>query len=1178
MSKIKEVIKEFKLSSWAVNNRISVYVMIVIISIIGFSSYSSMPKESFPEIKQPTIYVNTPYPGNSPIDMENLVTRPIEKEINTISGLKKLTSTSIQDFSIIVAEFELDLPSNEVLQEVKDAVDRAKPDLPNDLPADPNVMELDFSEFPVMNVNVSGDYSQDKLKDYAEYLKDEFENLPEVSSVDITGLTEEEVEIAIDRVKMEALEISLNDVEQAISGENITMSGGDIKSVEGSDITRRSIRIDGEFDDYRELENVIIKNEFQNIVYLRDIGEVHFGQKEPTSFARLNQRPVVTLDVKKKSGGNLLDAAAGIQSIIKKAEADVFPKDLEIVVTNDQSKFTTMMVDNLENSIIMGVILVVIVLIFFLGVRNSMFVGIAIPLSMLMGIAILHFAGTTLNMMVLFSLILALGMLVDNGIVVVENIYRLRGEVGLDAEESSKQGTGEVASAIISSTATTVAAFVPLLFWKDLMGEFMKYLPITLIIVLSSSLFVALVVNPVLTADLMKVGKNKVSKGNRFWLRIAIMFIVGMLFFFTPTFKVIGGLFFAGIFFSLLSRYVLSPGGDYFMENLMPKLENGYANFARFALSKRRPIVFFVGTILLMIFSLMFFGMSNPKIVFFPDNEPKYVNIFVEAPLGTDIYKTDKITKKLEERIDAAIQPYDTLVEAMLAQVGEKTSDPNEGPQNGSSPHKARITVSFLEYSDRVFIEDNVSTSIIMQEIKNACKDFPEARLTFSKDAVGPPVGKPINVEVKGEDYLTLIDEVEKIKQKMEDADIAGVDQLKTDLELGKPMLEITINREAARRFGLSTVQIASTLRTALLGKEIGKYKEGEDDYEIQLRFKEDYRYNLGNLLNTVITFRNMATGQISQVPISAVTNIDYNSTYGTVKRKDMDRVISIYSEVEEGANANEIVAKFKEVLADHETKPGYEFKFTGEQEEQTASTEFLAGAMLLAVFIIFLIIVTQFNSVVGPLIIMFSVLFSTIGVFLGFGITGMPFSIMMSGIGIISLAGVVVNNAIVLIDYTNLLRKRKRVELGLKPGDRLPEQDVLNSIIDGGRTRLRPVLLTAITTVLGLVPLAIGMNVNFYTLLTKFDAQFYVGGDNASFWGPMAWTVIFGLIFATFMTLVIVPVMYYLSDQLTAWTKRIVRGESKTEPKTFEDLEMAYDDLGPQKGSVESETAKDRD
>jgi multidrug efflux pump len=1143
---MKEVIKEFKLSSWAVRNKISVYVIIVILVIVGMSSYSSMPKESFPEITQPTIYVNTPYPGNSPIDMENLVSRPIEKEINTISGLKKLTSTSIQDFSVIIAEFELSVETDKALQEVKDALDRARPDLPNDLPADPNVMELDFSEFPVMNVNVSGKYSKDRLKEYAEYLQERFENISEVSAADISGLSEDEVEVSIDRVKMEALEISLMDVENAIRNENVTMSGGDIKSIEGSDITRRNVRIDGEFEDYRDIQNVIIKNEFQNIVYLRDIGEVSFGPKEPTSYARLNGNPVVTLDVKKKSGANLINAADKINEIVEDAKANHLPKDLEIIITNDQSKMTKNMVNNLENSIIMGVLLVVGVLVFFLGVRNSLFVGIAIPLSMLMGIAILNFSGTTLNMMVLFSLILALGMLVDNGIVIVENIYRIYSE-GKDRDTASKQGTGEVATAIIASTATTVAAFIPLLFWQSMMGEFMKYLPITLIIVLSSSLFVALVVNPVLTSDWIKIGNKEKSKTRKFWIEMAILLGIGVLLYFADL-NFFGGLFLVAVVLAVSNRYYLTPVGNWFMNKIMPKIENGYSRFLTFALSGYKPIFFLVGMFFVFIGAIVLFNVNPPPTVFFPENQPNYVNVYVEAPLGTDIEKTNEITRKLEKRIMGAVAPNDTIVEAVLAQVGEKTSDPNEGPQSGSSPHKARITVSFFEFEKRVKMSE-VNTGDVMLDIKRACEDFPEASLTFAKDNMGPPTGKPINLEVRGEDYFTLIEEVEKIKKVMENMNLEGVDQLKTDLETGKPMLEVSINQEAARRFGLSTMQIAGTLRTALLGKEISKYKEGEDDYEIQLRFRNKDRYQLENLLNTKITFRNMATGQISQVPISAVANVRYNSTYGSVKRRDMDRVITIFSEVEEGANANALVNQYKEELKTYEMPEGYEFKFTGEQEEQGESIDFMITAMMIAVFLIFLIIVSQFNSVSGPFIILLSVVFSTVGVFLGFTITQTTFSFMMSGIGIISLAGIVVNNAIVLIDYTNLLRQRKRAEKDLDPvKGKLSIPEIMETIVEAGRTRLRPVLLTAITTVLGLFPLAIGFNINFYGLLAEGNPEIYWGGQNADFWGPMAWAVIYGLVFATFLTLVIVPVMYYLSDRLQAKVQSLFKRNEEAE------------------------------
>ncbi len=1132
--------KEFGLSSLSVNNRTSVYVLSILILIIGFSAYNSMPKESFPEIKQPTIYVNSIYPGNSPLDMENLVSRPIEKEINTINGVKSLKSTSVQDVSVIIAEFDLDVDPTEALNDVKEAVDRAKSELPGDLPRDPSVMELDFSEFPVMNINISGDYTIAQLKKYAEYLEDEIENLSEVSAVDISGLQEDEVEISVDKLKMEALEISFRDIETAVSGENTSMSGGDIQIIEGTNINRRSLRIDGEFKSVEDIRNIIVKHEFQNIVYLKDIAEVNFGPKESTSFARLDGKPVLTLDVKKKSGENLINAANKIRKIIDDGKKASFPKDLSVVITNDQSKFTLSMVNNLENSIIMGVILVVLILMFFLGLRNSLFVGVAIPLSMLMGIAILNMAGTTLNMMVLFSLILALGMLVDNGIVVVENIYRLRTE-GLDNVRASKEGVGEVAMPIISSTATTLAAFLPLLFWKDMMGEFMKFLPITLIIVLSASLFVALVINPVLTADYLTIENKPKSPAKKFWISIGIMLLIGVLLIVTGVSKMLGGLFITGLIFSILYRWLLKPGSDIFMERIMPKIENFYYNSARFALRGKNPIWFFIGTFLLMIFSIMFFTASKPEVLFFPDNQPKMVNVFIETPLGTDIQETNKITQILEQKVNKAIAPYQNIVEASLAQVGEKTADPNEGPQTGSSPHKARITVSFLEFEERVKVTD-VSTNEVMKAIKDELRDFPSANITIAKDKMGPPVGKPINVEVKGKNFIELLTYVEELKKVMEDANIEGVDQLKTDLELGKPMLEISVDREAARRFGLSTQQIAYEIRSGLLGREISKYKEAEDDYKIQLRFNNEYRYNLSNLLNTKITFRNPANGKISQVPVSAVTKIDFNSTYGTIKRQDMERVITIFSEVESGYNANEIVAQYKEILANMPKKAGFEYKFTGEQEQQSESTDFMIRALGIAVGLIFLIIVSQFNSIVGPVIIMFSVLFSTIGVFIGFAIFKMPFVILMCGIGIISLAGVVVNNAIVLIDYTNLLRARKREELGIPEDGRLPNDVILETIVLAGKVRLRPVLLTAITTVLGLVPLATGLNINFFTLLTDLDPQYYAGGDNADFWGPMAWTVIFGLTFATFLTLIVVPVMYWLSDIATYKIKTLMQ------------------------------------
>jgi len=1130
MTKKNKIIKSFGLSNLALKNSISVYVILVIILLAGVTAYTSMPKESFPEIKQSIIYVNTAYPGNSPVDIENLVSRPLEKEINSISGIKKMKSQSVQDFSIIVVEFNVDVSVEEALADVKDAVDKAKKELPSDLPADPSVVELDFSEMPVMNLNLYGNLPYEDLKEHAEYLEDKIEDLQEISAVDIAGLQDKEVKIMVNLPQLEALQLSLNDIVRAVQAENATISGGDIKMIDGENVSRRSIRIDGEFKDFNKINDVVVKNEDQKVVYLRDIAEIRFGEVEPTSFARLEGKPVLTLDIKKKSGANLIVASEEIQKILVDAKTNRFPNELNTVITNDQSKITLNMVSNLESSIYMGIILVVLVLMFFLGLRSALFVGIAIPLSMLLGFIFLNIGGNTLNMMVLFSLILSLGMLVDNGIVVVENIYRLRSE-GYSKKDAAKLGVGEVAVPIISSTATTIAAFFPLLFWKSLVGEFMKFLPITVIIVLSASLFVGLVINPVVTRSFMKTSEEEAVKKGHFWRNTLIVFVAGLIFFFMK--PIIGGLLIAIAIFLILNKFLLQPASVKFMNNFLPKLERGYGKVLRYCLSHRAILM--LGTIFLLFFSIIGFFMSKPKILFFPDNEPRMAIVYIETPLGTDIETTNRITKELEAKVDKAIAPYRNIVEAQLAQVGERTGDPREGPQSGNSPHKAKITVSFIEYKDRQAISD-VSTSKILEAVRDAVANYPEANITVDKDKNGPPVGKAINVEVRGEDFLKLISYTEKIKKIMEDANVAGVDKIKSDLETGKPELIFSVNRDAAGRFGVSTQQLAMAIRDALFGREASKYKEGEDDYKIQVRLADEYRYSLSALENMKVTFRNNK-GRMVQIPISSVATLEYSSTFGSIKRQDMERVISIFSNVKEGYNPTEIVGKLKLILAqDAPEVEGITWKFAGEQEEQDASSSFLGNAMLMALFVVFLIIVTQFNSILNPIIIMISILFSTIGVFLGLWIFNMPFVILMCGIGIISLAGVVVNNAIVLIDYINQLRARKKDDLGIDQENLLSEEEVNELIVKGGTTRLRPVLLTAITTVLGLIPLATGLNFDFEGLLTRLSPNIYWGGDNASFWGPMSWTIIFGLTFATFLTLILVPVMYSLMEQLQRW------------------------------------------
>ena len=1077
-------IKEFKISSWAISNRITVAVITFIIILGGLLSYNGMARENFPEIIIPQIYVATPYPGNSALDVEKLITKRLEKEINSITGVDGITSNSIQGYSSIVVKFNFDYTPAEALQKVKDKIDvaMADPDFPKDLQSEPSVTEMNFSErIPIMNINLSGEFSMDQLKEYAEYLEDEIEELSEISSVDIRGVQEKELEIAVDLYKMEASMISFRDIEDAVKFENISVTGGDI--LENG--IRRTVRVTGEFEDPLSVRDLIVKQEKGNIVYLRDIADVSFKEQEKESFAREYMQPVVMLDVKKRGGQNLLKASAKIDEIIEIAQKNVFPKSLIISKTNDQSNETRTMVSDLENSIILGIILVVTVLYFFLGFRNALFVGIAIPLSMFLSFTILGFMGVTLNTMVLFSLVIALGMLVDNGIVVVENVYRLMDE-GYPRIQAAKLGVGEVAMPIIASTATTLAAFFPLILWEGIMGEFMKWLPITLIIVLSSSLFVALIINPMLISVYMKVMPKEVSK---------VTFIT--------------------------------------------KLESLYARFLNYALKGRKPIGIVVGTFGLLFLAVLLMFTFPPKILFFPNTDAKQVFVYVEYPIGTDIEQTNIISMKIEKDIETYLKKYEVngenfLITSVIGQVGEGTADPSRGQEGGKTPNKARITIDFVKFQER----QGVSSETVLKEVRELLQGYPGVSIVVDKPSDGPPTGPPINIEVKGDDYELILQTSNDLRAFINTSNIGGIEELKLDVDQSKPEMIVAIDRQKARRLGVSTGQIGMNLRTALYGKEISTYKDAKDDYPINLRLKEEMRYNKYALLNQKITFRNQSSGQIKQVPISAVATTENQTAFSSIKRIDLDRVVTVYSNVLGDYNATEVNNKIREITEKFEIPKNITISFTGEQEEQAKEMAFLSKALLIAVLLIFLILVAQFNSATTPIIISISVFLSLIGVLFGLLLFRMDFVVLMTMIGVISLAGIVVNNAIVLIDYIDLTIVRKRRELGLEESEKLTPNLLVECVIEGGKTRLRPVILTAITTILGLLPLALGININFRTLITELNPNFYIGGENVAFWGPMGWAIVFGLTFATFLTLVVVPILFYLINKLK--TKKV--------------------------------------
>ncbi len=1117
--------REFTLTSLAVDNATSIFLLTFMILLFGVKAYQDMPKEQYPDASMTQIFVNTPYFGNSAEEIENLIARPIEKEIKSITGLKKITSTSVQDFSAIVAEFEGDVDVDLAVRKVKDAIDKAKDDLPNDLDQEPSVKELDFSEIPIMTINISGDYPMDEFRTYAEDLQDKIEDISEVSRAQMAGALDREVKINVDLYKMQSLKVSFDDIEAAIARENITMSGGEIINNDN----RRAIRIIGQFSDVNEVRNLIIKSENQRSIYLRDIADVIYGFEERTSYSRSGKLPVISLQIIKRAGENLLSTADKLKVLLEQ-ERKLLPDNLTISLFNDLSVYTRSEVSNLENSIISGVILVVLVLLFFLGLRNSLFVGIAIPLSMLTGIMILYIFGVIMNVVVLFSLILALGLLVDNGIVVVENIYRYM-QNGHDGKSAAKMGAGEVAWPIIASTATTLAAFLPLLFWPGMMGIFMQYMPITLIIVLSSSLFVALVINPVLTSRFMKVDtkSDDAAERKRKLRNVITGVIITLILAALSHVAGIGwlrNLLLIVAVLSLLNQFLLRPASFGFQNTFLPWLENTYNKFLTFCLRGKNAVLTLLGTVMLLVAAFVLFLNFMPKISFFPESDPFYVNIFIDLPIGSDIEATNKIMKELEEDVQKVIEPYEHIVEAVLTQIGENTSDPNAPPVPGVTPNKARMTVQFLEYKDR----QGISTNEIMEEIRKEISGKPGVTVAVDKNASGPPTGKPVNIEIKGDKIDSLLVISDRLIKHIDNSGIAGIEELQLDIELGKPELQININRESARRYGISTAQIGSAIRTSVFGKEVSKYKVGEDEYPIVVRLDEKFRNNIGSLMNQKITFRNPINGRLVQVPISSVANIEYSTTYNAIRRINSERVITISSNILKGYNANEINADLQNLMEDYGLPVGYNYAFTGEQQQQSEDTAFLNNAFLIALFCIFIILVTQFNSFISPFIIIISVLFSTIGVLIGYVVTGQEFSILMSGVGLISLAGIVVNNAIVLVDYINLLIKNKRESLGIEDMSGLDRSDVLQCIITGGATRLRPVLLTAITTVLGLIPLAIGFNFNFFSFVESWDPKFFLGGDNTAMWGPMGWTIIYGMIFATFLTLVVVPVMYWLA------------------------------------------------
>ncbi len=1150
---ISKKFKQFKPTSWSVDNKTAVYIIAIIISIYGLYKFNTMPKEQFPDIVVPTISIVTVHVGNSPKDIENLVTRPIEKQLKGISGAKviKIQSTSQTDYSLIVIEFDTDVKTDIAKQKVKDAIDKAKTDLPTDLTQQPDVQEFAFSEMPIMFVNVSGDYDPVKLKYYADKMQDKFEELTEVTRAEIVGAPEREIQVNVDPYKMSLARVSFMDVENAISRENRDITGGLIEV--GN--MKRTLRVKGQFTSALSLQDIVVRSSAQGAsVYLKDIAEIKDTIKEKESYARLDGKNVVTLNIVKRSGENLINCADKVKAAVAEMQANSeLPKNLNVVITGDQSKQTKTSFNELVNTIIIGFILVLVILMFFMGVTNAFFVALSVPLSVFVAFMFLPIAdgiiGTTvtLNFIVLFALLFGLGIIVDDAIVVIENTHRIYANGKVPIVRSAKEAAGEVFIPVLAGTATTLAPFFPLLFWKGLIGKFMIYLPTMLILTLAASLIVAFIFNPVFAVSFMKPEGHEFDKPKKeifrkwwFWAMI-IMGVLLNIFGFAAGSQIgklgvdvaeataskyrmhgFGNflLIMAGL--ALLNQYFLKGVIYRFQHRALPKLMTRYEKLLRWVLKGWRPVWMFASLFGVFFLSIILLMLRGNKSTFFPSGDPNFIYVYLKMPVGTDAKYTDSITHVLEDRVEKVLEnelpAKGGIVESIITNVAVSANNPRDNNRSTQS-NLGRIQVSFVEYEKR----HGKKTRPFMDEIREKTKGIPGTSIEIAQEDGGPPTDPPVNIEVSGDNFESIAKVSTQLFNYLDTNQVAGVENLQSNVDLTNPEITVNVDREKAMMEGLSTGQIGMEIRTAVFGKEVSKLKDGEDEYKIQLRTSDLIRNNVTDLMNMRITFMDMNTMRVKSIPLSAVAKVDYTTTAGGIKRKNVKRTIQLQSNVLDptmvGPVNAELQIKIDNFKARTKIPSDVSIKLSGQSEQEKETQAFLGMAMLIAIGIIFMILVLQFNSMSKPFIVITEIFFSIIGVLLGYAFTGMTIATIMLGVGVVGLAGIVIKNGILLIEFTDELRGR-----GIKTRE---------AAIQAGKIRIIPVLLTAVATILGLLPLAVGFNIDFISLFQHFNPKIFFGGDSVVFWGPLSWTIIFGLIFSFFLTLIMVPSMYLISERL---------------------------------------------
>jgi len=1261
-----------KLTELTLKNRTVVIILTAILVIAGAFSYNSIPKESNPSIAIPIFIVNTIYPGISPADMESLITQPIERELQGINGVKDIRSTTTESFSSVVVEFELDVSMIEASQRVRERVDLARTELPPDA-EDPFILEIDIDDIPIMTVNLSADYPVSRLTQIAERLEDVLETVSGIRDVEVVGAVEREVQVNVDLATLNGYNLAFGQLIGAIQNQNLTIPGGTV------DIDRMNylVRVSGEFNDPQEIENLVVARPMGDephgagLVYMRDVAEVVFGFKERESFARLREykvdrngrmvdldeseiqdNQVISLNIKKRPGVNVLETAEAVMAAV---EEFPLPAGTNVLITADQSEMIVDLISDLENSIISGMLFVVLVLVFFLGIRNALLVGTAVPLSILVGFIVLYSFGYSVNFIILFSLIIALGLLVDNAVVVVENIFRYR-EMGYERFEAAKLATDEVGYALIAATSTLLAAFIPMLFWPGLIGQFMSYLPLTLIIVLICSLFVALVLYPVLTAYLVRLDseeKKPVSPFIRAVFIGVVIFLavaIGMANFTTLMVTIL-----TIIFFVVTYRYAIKPLSKRFTEVTLPRVVEQYRNFLNWMLERDYSVKYamtrntaglgcltmalvlsvlggvvgifspassilfitagvlavagvimiiihlaeaifiggmfsvYVGILLGIFIAVILFAVSlgntvepvvwlyllllpailviigllgtlrksdKPLIItdnralllnsvmgvlvsifvlfslaptgveFFPETDPNNVVIELEGPIGMNVNASDAIAREVQQRLYTLMDEDDAVkgnIENIQINVGV-SGDPFFGG-GAQSAERSRLTINLVDYGDRV-----ESSSITMNKIRGVVRDIPDVIINIDGEQTGPPTGAPVNIEVSGEDFDEIVRITREITQRLLGAsatrEVDGLVDVRNNVSGGLPEYRILVDYERASRFGLNMSDVAQTIRIANNGLDVTKWRDGEDEYDIVVRLRPEDRQDLESL-------RDLNVGSADGfVPLVAIADFEEGIGLGSITRLNLQRTATVEGQAAPGFSGPEVLAEVQALLADYrdDLPPGYRMEYTGESEEQDEAFGFLTTALLVGFALIFLVMLAKFNSLVSPFIIITAVGLSLIGVLLGLILTRTAFG-LMTFIGIISLAGIVCVNNIVLLDYVKQL-----TEKGMAKKD---------AIIEAGAIRFRPVLLTALTTILGLVPLTFGINIDFVNLFVNFDPNFQFGSDSTAFWGPMGIAIISGLTFATFLTLVVVPVLYSAFDSFSKRMGILVAGRN---------------------------------